>query len=243
MHYLLSATNITTPTKSYSYDNNLEDFDFYSATGPMSSADELFLDGKIRPMKLPPVADDDEEAEDHFSDQNGGKIMRGRSEMQSRNRSLRRIRSMSPMRTKSEGKNEAREDDATARGGDAPSSRNSKKWVLLKEFLYRSKSEGRNNGRHKYFWSSLSFSPVVKEKVKKTAEKVEGERRRAVGKRRAGLSAHEVHYTENRAQAEEMRRKTFLPYRQGLLGCLGFNSKGVGAINGFARALNTVSSR
>jgi hypothetical protein len=38
------------------------------------------------------------------------------------------------------------------------------------------------------------------------------------------VSAHELHYTANRAQAEELRRKTFLPYRQGLLGCLGFPS-------------------
>ncbi|KVI06150.1 hypothetical protein Ccrd_015509 [Cynara cardunculus var. scolymus] len=30
--------------------------------------------------------------------------------------------------------------------------------------------------------------------------------------------AHEIHYTTNRAVAEEMRRKTFLPYKSGLLG-------------------------
>lgn len=44
-------------------------------------------------------------------------------------------------------------------------------------------------------------------------------------RRRSGpISAHEVHYTVNRAVSEEMRRKTFLPYKQGLLGCLGFNA-------------------
>ncbi|KVI06890.1 EF-Hand 1, calcium-binding site-containing protein [Cynara cardunculus var. scolymus] len=37
------------------------------------------------------------------------------------------------------------------------------------------------------------------------------------------VSAHEIHYTANRAVAEEMRRKTFLPYKSGLLGCLGFH--------------------
>ncbi|KAH7575201.1 hypothetical protein JRO89_XS02G0061800 [Xanthoceras sorbifolium] len=41
------------------------------------------------------------------------------------------------------------------------------------------------------------------------------------------VSAHELHYTANRAVAEEMKRKTFLPYKQGLLGCLGFNPGGV----------------
>ncbi|TYJ44255.1 hypothetical protein E1A91_A03G210700v1 [Gossypium mustelinum] len=43
--------------------------------------------------------------------------------------------------------------------------------------------------------------------------------------RRTGpVSAHELHYTKNRAVSEEMRRKTFLPYKKGLLGCLGFNA-------------------
>ncbi|KAJ8763394.1 hypothetical protein K2173_002277 [Erythroxylum novogranatense] len=50
------------------------------------------------------------------------------------------------------------------------------------------------------------------------------------------VSAHEMHYTVNRAVSEEMKRRTFLPYRQGLLGCLGFNpgvheiSRGVGSL-------------
>nr|DAD28085.1 TPA_asm: hypothetical protein HUJ06_029553 [Nelumbo nucifera] len=42
-------------------------------------------------------------------------------------------------------------------------------------------------------------------------------------------------------QAEEMQNKTFLPYRQGLLGCIGFSSKSYGAMNEFARSLNLVS--
>ncbi|KAL8264605.1 hypothetical protein R6Q59_022735 [Mikania micrantha] len=40
------------------------------------------------------------------------------------------------------------------------------------------------------------------------------------------MSAHEIHYTANRAVAEKMRRKTFLPYKSGLLMgccCLGFS--------------------
>jgi len=38
------------------------------------------------------------------------------------------------------------------------------------------------------------------------------------------VSAHELHYIANRAQAEELRRKTSLPYRQGVLACLRFPS-------------------
>lgn len=52
-----------------------------------------------------------------------------------------------------------------------------------------------------------------------------------ISKRRVLPSAHEFHYTANRAQAEEMKKRTCLPYRQGLFGCLGFSSKGYGALN------------
>lgn len=75
------------------------------------------------------------------------------------------------------------------------------------------------------------------------AKKMTGKPLNGVGKRRVPPSPHELHYKANRAQAEELRKKTFLPYKQGLLGCLGFSSKGYGAMNGFARALNPVSSR
>lgn len=144
--------------------------------------------------------------------------------------------------------------------------RSSKRWVFLKDFL-RSKSEGRSNNK---FWHNIniSFSPAKEKREKGSGngngnvnasenanaaascsedrkakkKEVPTAKGKAVpgGKRR---SAHEMHYAANRAQAEEMRKKTFLPYRQGLLGCLGFNSKSYGAINGFARALNPVSSR
>uniref|UniRef100_A0A0A9DLY2 Uncharacterized protein n=1 Tax=Arundo donax TaxID=35708 RepID=A0A0A9DLY2_ARUDO len=41
------------------------------------------------------------------------------------------------------------------------------------------------------------------------------------------MTAHARLYEGRRAEAEEMRRRTFLPYRQGLLlGCLGLSSRG-----------------
>jgi hypothetical protein len=106
----------------------------------------------------------------------------------------------------------------------------SKRWVFLKEFLYRSKSEG----RIQKFWFSKSFSPA--KAPPKSAE---------IPARRLGSSsAHELHYTANRAQREVMRKKTFLPYSQGLLGCLRFSSKSYGAINGFTgTSFNPLSSR
>ncbi|GMG99769.1 hypothetical protein Nepgr_001609 [Nepenthes gracilis] len=150
--------------------------------------------------------------------------------------------------------------------------RSAKRWVFLKDFL-RSKSEGRSNGKfwsnisfatakEKKNSSAHQSLPTrsaandSKEKIneakklKKTGKELSGKKSpagkpayRVVGKRRVPPSPHELHYTANRAQAEELRKKTFLPYRQGLFGCLGFSSKSFGAMNGFAGVLNPVSSR
>ncbi|KAM7478439.1 hypothetical protein LguiA_026652 [Lonicera macranthoides] len=316
MHFILSNSTVSSSSKSskteaatMSTSSNSFEFEFsarYEAKGPVSSADELFLNGQIRPMKLSshlqrpqvlaPLLDLDENNDEDYIETGEGsdKIVRGR-DLRLRDRSLRRrTRSMSPLRSSpfqwqevevediDEGRKstevneelqpseEAVESDAIPSASSSRSSsvgRNSKRWVFLKEFLYRSKSEGRNSTGHK-FWSSLSFSPIKDKKMSTSssdsvapkekaspapeiapaAKQGGGEQRRkkaanGLGKRRVALSPHELHYTANRAQAEEMKKKTFLPYRQGVLGCLGFSSKSYGAMNGFARALNPVSSR
>lgn len=294
-----------------------------TATGSsMSSADELFLNGQIRPMKLSthlerpqvlaPLLDLDPEAEEDEAEL-AFQPVRGRDLRLGCKSLRRRARSMSPLKTASfewdnesekldenEGfsgkdhmkgsdleitntnKNHDQEEALSSSETTTPSvsasssrsssaGRNSKRWVFLKDFLYRSKSEGRSNNK---FWSTISFSPakekkpmnqnlhgsVSKEKISinpsngvsefqkgkgggQSSGKKAGKPANGVGKRRVPPSPHELHYTANRAQAEELRRKTYLPYKQGLLGCLGFSSKGYGAMNGFARALNPVSSR
>ncbi|XP_038972281.1 uncharacterized protein LOC120104725 [Phoenix dactylifera] len=204
------------------------------ATGSMTSADELFLNGQIRPMKLcshlqrPQVLaplldlneeeDDDDESERHPPEM----AARGR-DLKLRSRSIRRrARSHSPLRNAPlhwQMEVEEREDRAkdvepvsdpkqieaeaatlsvsassfrSSSTSSSSSGRTSKKWVFLKDLLYRSKSEGRERGNTKEkFWHSISF----------------------------------------------------LPYRQGLLGCLGFTSRSYGAINGIARTLHPISSK
>ncbi|KAL5565923.1 hypothetical protein UlMin_029087 [Ulmus minor] len=298
MHYVLATSSVVSDESSVPMGFEFEFSARFgsagvSATGPMSSADELFLNGQIRPMKLsshlerpqPPLLDldienGDEEVELAFE------AVRGR-DLRMRDKSLRRrTRSMSPLRNvpfdwvetkkieegndeegdlgnKSKNEEEPTSSDTTPSSSRSSSAgRNSKRWVFLKDFLYRSKSEGRSKNK---FWSNISFVPTKekkpitqnvssipippiegsetpKEKAKKK-KPVTGKPKNGVGKRRVPPSPHELHYTKNRAQAEEMRKKTYLPYRQGLLGCLGFSSKGYGAMNGFARALNPVSSR
>ncbi|KAF7153338.1 hypothetical protein RHSIM_Rhsim01G0289300 [Rhododendron simsii] len=147
---------------------------------------------------------------------------------------------------------------------------NSKKWIFLKDLLHRSKSEGGGNKKDK-FWPNITFSPMKEKKLApssispfsfssrddkdKNRMHTEKHKENKMVRMKNGVaakpancmaklaSAHELHYTANRAQAEEMKKRTYLPYRQGLLGCLGFSSKGYGALNGFTKILNPVSSR
>ncbi|XP_061369624.1 uncharacterized protein LOC133312444 [Gastrolobium bilobum] len=151
--------------------------------------------------------------------------------------------------------------------------RSSKRWVFLKDFLRsKSEGRSNNKFWSTISFSPTKdkkanannqnlHDPLSKDKScdnnnnnnnnkrngsssgKGNSKKMSGKPTNGVGKRRVPPSPHELHYKANRAQTEELRKKTFLPYRQGLLGCLGFSSKGYGAMNGFARALNPVSSR
>ncbi|KAK6941055.1 Protein of unknown function DUF1645, plant [Dillenia turbinata] len=311
MHFVLLSSAATTCSLSSPTDSNHSasksgslEFEFSSQfsnadcseSGSMISADELFLNGQIRPMKLsshlqtPQIlaplldleAEDEEEGEEI--------VMRGR-DLRLRSRSMhRKTRSMSPLRNEpfqrrndvvlkeqkqiTEAAETTPSDESASSSRSSSSGRNSKKWIFLKDLLYRSKSEGRANSRDKFdkFWSS--FSPKLEAlKQKKTQEQQqqpkeekekESEREKdkdkvatekekkkkkkkkpmnGVGKRKVQRSPHELHYTANREKAEELKKKTFLPYRQGLLGCLGFSSKSYGALNGLTSGLNPVSSR
>lgn len=120
------------------------------------------------------------------------------------------------------------------------SSKGSKKWRFKDFFLFRSASEGRasdkdplkkytaagyREGKNSSFkgnessvsssWSSSSKS-IVSTRTKK-------------GK----VSAHELHYTVNRALSSDLKKKTFLPYKQGILGQLAFNPAVHALANGF----------
>ncbi|KAF8074452.1 hypothetical protein N665_1101s0014 [Sinapis alba] len=320
IHFFLRSSAATSE-KSKLDSSSPGDFEFdfssrlSSSSGPlggvaMTSAEELFSNGQIKPMKLSshlqrpqilsPLLDlENEEEDDEEAKQDG---RRGR-DLKLRSRSVhRKARSLSPLRNaayqwkeeEEEGVSEVKEcirklqedyEEETKSNENVTSAettpscsasssrsssygRNSKKWIFLKDLLHRSKSEGRGNGKEK-FWSNISFSPSnfkdkklksqplpeaenaavenKKQKQKQTtpAKKtpIAGKPTNGIAKRRGSQpSAHELHYTTNRAQAEEMKKRTYLPYRHGLFGCLGFSSKGYSALNGLARSLNPVSS-
>ncbi|KAL0454740.1 UNVERIFIED_CONTAM: hypothetical protein Slati_0813200 [Sesamum latifolium] len=130
-----------------------------------------------RPQLLAPLIESDDVAEEDQT------FSRGR-DLKLRAGSLRRrTRSMSPLRTtatewheddeaKTQNEELTRKNAEEDKGSDettpcasrsSSAGRSSRRWVFLKEFLYRSKSEGRNEG-HK-FWGSLSFSPVKDKKA------------------------------------------------------------------------------
>ncbi|KAL3621176.1 hypothetical protein CASFOL_036088 [Castilleja foliolosa] len=101
-----------------------------------------------------------------------------------------------------------------------------KKWKIKDLLLFRSASESRAKDikEEKYNWSRKPAGPDIDD-VKNSSFRSTESVGSIGGRRKSGpsISAHELHYTVNRQLSEEMKKRTFLPYKQGLLGCLGFN--------------------
>ncbi|EOA31057.1 hypothetical protein CARUB_v10014209mg [Capsella rubella] len=212
-----------------------------------SAADELFDGGKIRPLRQPftppvssPTRSRDLEIQDSDDQKDRG---RDRSLGSSSSRYDRKgSRSMSPLRVSDIMVDEEEEVQSTKMVASNTSNnqkssvflsailypgRAYKKWKLKDLLLFRSASDGRPVPTKE----SLKRYDIL---TKRDAEDVRNSSIRSrdscdssvsMSRRRNGavVSAHEMHYTENRAVSEELKRKTYLPYKQGWLGCLGFN--------------------
>ncbi|KAG2629949.1 splicing factor, arginine/serine-rich 19-like [Panicum virgatum] len=254
----------------YGFELGLDfNFDFSSrcpspAAAAMSSADELFHNGQIRPMQLasfllrpqalPPLNGDVSEGRPAPPPPPEAEVKAAPADERSRFRSRsvhRRSRSLSPFRTHwlspSSSPAPAASSGEPAAGEVAPSasrsssssstassasssSRSCRRWGFLKDLLHRSKSD---SGKHPPLPSNPP--PAPKRNPSPAASR---------GRGRARTSAHARLYEARRAEAEEMRRRTFLPYRQGLLlGCLGLGSPGYGAMHGLAAAAAAGKSR
>ncbi|MED6137078.1 hypothetical protein PIB30_061550 [Stylosanthes scabra] len=107
-----------------------------------------------------------------------------------------------------------------------------RKWRLKDFLLFRSASEGRATDkdplRRKYEVLSKR-EKAMDDDVRNSSSFRSSDG--SVSKRRGPVSAHEIHYTANRAASEEMKKRTPLPYKTGLLGCLGFNPNGMHEIS------------
>lgn len=247
--------------------------DVQGLLAPMSPADELFCNGRVRLMKPSAVLQKtrfpnfehrikaqqsviSKKGDDVEENYNKGRQRLWRSENESRHCCT--VTSNSPQRNyyshserisvkeRVEGNKVA----GAASSSTWPKPRGSRRtWSFRDIFLPRSKSEGREQVRDEWevsFSSDTNSSSSEKQRAacqgkpaqnKKTGHYLQSPNRMGVTasaqerhyissplRRGVPISAHELHYTANRAQAEELRKKTFLPYRQGLLACLGYPS-------------------
>ncbi|KAE8769264.1 hypothetical protein D1007_59161 [Hordeum vulgare] len=235
------------------------DFDFSSqfpspSAAAMSSADELFHNGQIRPMRLsslllrpqalPPTADrpngDRKPPLQATSPLDERGRFRNRSvHRRSRSASPFRAHWMSPLSSPAAAKEFVRTPTSASRSSSSSSSGSSSaskscgRWRFLKKLIHPNRSDGSKHQR--------PLSPACP-KTNSSLATPNKNPTPAAGKRGRRSSAHERLYEARRAEAEDMRRRTFLPYRQALLlGCLGFGSPGYSAMHGFAAATTAKS--
>ncbi|RZC03937.1 uncharacterized protein LOC114419667 [Glycine soja] len=247
--FFFSAPTSPTRATSSSFHEEEQDFQFNFSghlDRPSLSAAELFDGGKIRPLKPPPLLQSPVTSpRSKLSPRNKKKDLDPfalamketlRSEEKTRGRERVSVsfsgrkgsRSLSPLRISvvcdSEDKNVS---SSTSNINNSKASFLSsipftRKWRFKDFLLFRSASEGRATDkdplRRKYAVLSKN-NEDVRDCSFRSTESSSG----SISKRRGPVSAHELHYTLNRAASEEMKKKTFLPYKQGLLGCLGFN--------------------
>lgn len=243
-------------------------------TADLAAADELFENGRIRPLKTPPPLQHPTKDDGRGKTLRGGggglksplvaleevRKDRGRTPFAlstTSSRSRRGSRSLSPVRGVGDFNKSLTSTAAAAADASSASislirsSGGSKKWRLKDLLLFRSPSEGRVIGRgskdplRKYtlLSSSRSLFPSLSNKrrssggedVKNSSSNPDGSVRRGSSQ---AVSAHEKHYTMNRAASEELKKKTPLPFqRHGLFGCLRFNP----AIQSITRGFSSYS--
>lgn len=113
----------------------------------------------------------------------------------------------------------------------ASASKASRKWKLKDLLLFRSASEGRATDKDPLRKYSTLFKK--NEDVKNSNFRSIDSPAAASSRRRPPVSAHELHYTMNKAVSNDLKKKTFLPYKQGILGRLAFNPAVSAVANGF----------
>ncbi|KAK4779264.1 hypothetical protein SAY86_006792 [Trapa natans] len=121
--------------------------------------------------------------------------------------------------------------------GDSGSA--SKKWKLKDFFLFRSASEGRATDKdpfQKYAGVFKKQEETRNSSLKSGTSVADSPGAGSISRRRrrpGPVSAHELHYTVNKALSEDLKKRTFLPYKQGILGRLAFNPAVHALANGF----------
>ncbi|ESQ50982.1 hypothetical protein EUTSA_v10022784mg [Eutrema salsugineum] len=233
-----------TPKKRSASDLD-DDFEFNFSgqldKSSFSAADELFDGGKIRPLRLSPTPPAVCSPRSRALEKKDSDRGRDRSPGSSSRYDHKGSRSMSPLRvsdimvdeeevhksTKIVSSNTSNQKSSVFLSAILFPGRAYKKWKLNDLLLFRSASDGRpvptNESLKRYDIRTKKEVEEAKNSSIRSRESCDSSVSRSRRRHGAMVSAHEMHYTENRAVSEELKRKTFLPYKQGWLGCLGFN--------------------
>ncbi|CAH9116069.1 unnamed protein product [Cuscuta epithymum] len=210
-------------------ENICESFDF-EFSGPLektyfSAADELFDSGKIKPLKPPPPAITRPVEKSFRTDEAAdGRLRRGREARCSSNHRHKATRSLSPFRVSDLLLDRKQSiDDENSPVSFTPSFIStvfSGKWKLKDLLLFRSSSEGRPSSTVQWMKNYTNSGKNGEEDEGSSGSSSISRRRRVPP---AQGTPEFRHYTVRRtAVPEDLKRKTFLPYKQGILGCLGF---------------------
>ncbi|KAM3341993.1 hypothetical protein P3S68_026959 [Capsicum galapagoense] len=220
------------------------------------SAEDLFDGGMIKPSPVMEVrkkrigfSSTNKQVEEAEQQRESRGKQRGSLSNSSSRRSA---RSLSPMRRTSQYLWQEEEVEEEEENGEmkkqscsllssSSSSKGSKKWRFKDLFLFRSASEGRASDKDplkKYTvagyregkYSSIKGNNETSSSSSKSSSKSIVTSRTT---KRGKVSAHELHYTVNRAVSSDLKKKTFLPYKQGILGQLAFNPAVHALANGF----------
>ncbi|XP_061343212.1 uncharacterized protein LOC133289313 [Gastrolobium bilobum] len=95
------------------------------------------------------------------------------------------------------------------------SSKSSRKWRLRDFLLFRSASEGRGSSKDPFRKFPVLYKKPEEGKAS-TFRSVDNPIPRS--RRKEPVSAHELHYARKKAESEDLKKRTFLPYKQGILG-------------------------
>ncbi|XP_027333520.1 uncharacterized serine-rich protein C215.13-like [Abrus precatorius] len=225
----------TTPIEAAAADDddNGDGFAFYvnrESDNSSRSAEELFDGGKIKPLN-------DSSGDPSAEQRRGRERDRTSTTTLSSSNSGRRVtRSHSPFRKSSprytseleehhrqqqprSNKEETTTTTTSSSNSGASlsssSSKGSRRWWLRDFLLFRSASEGRGSSKDplkKYYKKN--------EEVKGSSFRSSDSSSPHGSRRRGHVSAHELHYAMKKAESADMKKRTYLPYKQGILGRL-----------------------
>nr|GLL47329.1 uncharacterized protein LOC105169569 [Ipomoea trifida] len=206
---------IRKPKEDEDYEDDDEfafDFSGQLEKSAFSAADELFDGGKIKPLKPPPRF----QYEGKPPDSPKSPKQRIKEAFSPRHRR----KDFDPFSAAIEQSRKDDKDDNDSSNQRRGRERNADPTALKDLLLFRSASEGRASSKEMMNKYAMLKKSHHHDDVKNASFR-STESAGSTSRRRGPVSAHELHYTVNRAASEEMKRKTFLPYKQGLLGCLG----------------------